>query len=112
MNLKKYVILILPLCIFKQSQLFAQNVGSRIILKDSCYWNSANKKNSVMYLKNKTGFVYTRFGTTIINVNGIAYQPCNLPLNLEGKKVRFSGIIFKRIKTDGRAIKLTELEII
>jgi hypothetical protein len=86
-------------------------VGSEIKLTDSCKWEKMGPmKRST--LSNKTGVIFQRFGAIIIIIKGQAYNPCNLPSNLVGKKVLISGIIFKKIKSDGIPIKLTYLKIL
>jgi hypothetical protein len=109
--MKKYIFLVLFFCFTTQGRLLAQKLDSIYLFSNTCHWDSigGNKTN---YLKNKKGFIYNRFGTTIININSVAYNPCNLPLNLIGKKVLLSGIVFKNIKADGKAIRLTELQVV
>ena len=109
--MKKYIFLVLFFCFTNQRRLLAQKLDTIYFFANACHWDSigGNKTND---LRNKKGFVYNRFGTTIININGVAYNPCNLPPNLIGKKVLLSGIVFKNIKADGRAIRLTELQVI
>jgi len=109
--MKKYIFLVLFFFFSTQGRLIAQKQDTIYFFVNTCHWDSigGNKTN---HLKNKKGFIYNRFGTTIININGVAYNPCNLPPNLIGKKVLLSGIVFKNIKADGKAIRLTELQLV
>lgn len=55
-----------------------------LLLSDTCQWNKTATGNKKV-LDNKIGVIYQRFGATIINIKGKAYNPCNLPANLVGK---------------------------
>ena len=88
-----------------------QSNTSEFVLSGSCQWDKTATK-SKKELRNKTGSIYQRFGTTIINIKGKAYNPCNLPSNLIGKRVLISGILYKNAETDGIPIKLTYLKVL
>ena len=109
--MKVYILLILFFCFINQNRLLAQKLDTIYFFSNTCHWDSIGG-NRINHLKNKKGFIYSRFGTTIININGVAYIPCNLPANLIGKKILLSGIVFKNIKTDGKAIRLTDLQVV
>lgn len=89
----------------------AQQADTAIVLSGNCRWDSAGSKLK-KYLINKKGFVYSRFGTLIINIKGKAYQPCNLPPALEGRHVLISAIVYRHRKEDGTPVKLTSLQIL
>ncbi len=110
--MKIYIILISIFYLSCRTKLQAQqNIDSTILLSNNCRWDSISK-NRIKFLKNKKGWVFNRFGATIINIKGRAYNPCNLPPNLIGKTVLISGIIYKKVKADGKAIKLTAIKIL
>ena len=111
-DMKIFVLFVVLFCLTSQAKLLAQHkLDTFYFFSDTCHWDSIGGKKTTL-LKNKKGFVYNRFGITIININGIAYNPCNIPPNLIGKTILFSGVIFKNIKTDGKAIRITNLQVI
>ena len=107
----KKIFLLFLFCVTTRGLLLAQKTDTLYFFANSCRWDSVGGKQTKQ-LKNKTGHIYTRFGTTIINIKGVAYNPCNLPAGLDGKKVLLSGVVFKNTNTDGKAIRLTELKVI
>ena len=89
-----------------------QSSQSEIALVDSCDLDELAAKSKKFLIKQE-GYVYKRFGATIINIGKKAYNPCNLPPNLIGKKVLVSGIIYVfRKKTDGLPLMLTYLKVL
>lgn len=80
-------------------------------ITDSCHWDKVGTKTKKT-LTNKTGLICSRFGTTIINIKGRVYNPCNLPANMEGKKVMVSAVLYKNAGSDGTPVRLTYLEIL
>ena len=99
-------------CLLFQINTKAQKINiSEIVLTDTCYLDKPGIKSKKI-ITNKTGIVYERFGAIIINIKGKAYNPCNLPPNLIGKKILISGVVFENAQTDGTPIKLTYLKLL
>lgn len=82
-----------------------------VLESGSCSWDSLGSI-SKRTLTNKTGYLYERFGTLIINIHGRAYTPCNLPPGLTRARVLISAVLYKKFKTDGTPIKLTYLKVL
>ncbi len=109
--ISKRIFLAFLLCLlFQFNSKGQQSNTSEFVFSDSCQWDKTTTK-SKKELSYKIGFVFQRFGATIINIKGKAYNPCNLPLNLIGKKVLISGILYRKAETDGTPIKLTYLKV-
>ncbi len=107
---KLFTILILLLL---QLNSKAQHAEAReyVLENGSCRWDSLGiiSRKKITY---KTGYLFERFGTLIININGGAYTPCNLPPGLTRARVLISAVVYKKMKTDGTPIKLTYLKVL
>jgi len=91
----------------------AQQAEAREYVLDSgsCRWDSLGtiSRKKITY---KTGYLFERFGTLIINIHGGAYTPCNLPPGLTRARVLISAMVYKKMKTDGTPVKLTYLKVL